>query len=479
MKMFVALIILVFTGGGLLLFVRQLERTPLIAATLALISSIFASMLFAASTTSSGVLMGMIRLGPLSGFVSAAIALVGALTIIGIMARPEKYRAGICEVYAFVVYVVLGSVLLVSSNNLLLLYIGIELASYSSYVLVAYYRNQRLSIEAASKYFVLGAVASALLLYGISLVFASGGSIYYDSLALSYASGVPMLAYPALALILIGFAFKLALVPFHAWTPDAYLGAPTMVAALISVGPKVAIVTALAVLLQQVFAAPELQAIWQPTLLVLAILTMTIGNLQALNQQNLKRLLGFSSVAQLGTIAVGLVAASGQGFIAIIVYGIAYIFSNMGAFSSIAALKDAGVPATIQSYQGLGKRHPLMAGLFTVFLLSLAGLPLLAGFIGKLFVFKSAIDSSLYILAGIAIANTVLSYFYYFRVIIAMWLYEETAKTPRLNVNPIAFSGLVVCAIAVFIIGILPGAAYNMANDAVSHFNSLVILTGH
>ncbi len=483
------LLTLTLTASALLLFSNQLERNPKMAGGIALGSSLFALLFFTISGATTGTVLGMLNANGVTAIGGATLCLIAALTIMGMVANPYKYTAGLTEVYALVLYTALGGILILAANNLLLLYVGIELSSYSTYILVGYYRNKRKSTEAAGKYFVLGALASAFLLYGFSLVFAASGSIYFDAITanLLASTSLPTLIFPALALLLVGFSFKLALVPFHAWTPDAYQGAPTMVAALLSVGPKVAITIALANLVTKVFSLEGLELVLTHALAYLAALTMTIGNLQALGQNNLKRLLGYSSIAQLGTITVGIASGSIQGYAAIMLYGIGYVFSNIGAFTIIATLADAGIAPIINKYRGLGRRQPIIATLFTLFLLSLAGMPLLAGFVGKLFVFKSAVDAGLILLALIAVANTVLAYFYYFRIIIAMWFHEsddalespavsdtilDTQHSPvngvgSLRLQPTVLVALIIAAAGVILIGILPSPLLNSIYQAL------------
>ena len=458
-----------FVGSGLFVFSNWLEQNPTVPAILGLIASALAMLLFALSINTQGTLLGMIHLGGLTNLAGIALTMIAALIIMGILANPHKYQAGLSEIYAFILYTALGGILMVAANNILLLYVAIELSSYSTYILVGYYRYDKVTIEATGKYFILGALASAFLLYGFSLLFGAGNSIYFDELALglSTANGMPALLYPAIALILVGFGFKLALVPFHAWTPDAYQGAPTMVAALLSAGPKVAAVIALGSFVMQVFAIAGASELWQRSFMILAIITMTVGNLQALKQSNLKRLLGYSSIAQLGTITVGLASGTLQGFSAVVLYSISYAIANIGAFTAISALGDAGIKEEIDEYRGLGQRNWLMALLFSVFLLSLAGIPLLAGFMGKLFVFKSAIEAKLVILTLIAVANTLLAYFYYFKIIIKMWFYPTTDESTSTSIHPMATAALIIGVLGIFVIGVLPMPFLNSITKAL------------
>ncbi|MDQ3398317.1 MAG: NADH:ubiquinone oxidoreductase subunit N, partial [Deinococcota bacterium] len=224
-----ALLLLVFAGAATLLLSTRYEARPGLLADVNLGVLVLSGLLFALTFGDEGLLLGMYRLGGVSSLGGIILAMVGILSILGVRANPHKYQAGLGEFYAFVLYTVLGGVLMVGANNLLLLYLGLELSAYSTYILVGYYRDDAYSTEAASKYFMLGALASAFLLYGLSFVFGVGGSIFYaDILAnLTLFQTVPALLWPGLAFMLVGFGFKLALVPFHAWTPDAYQGAPT------------------------------------------------------------------------------------------------------------------------------------------------------------------------------------------------------------------------------------------------------------
>ncbi|HWG85160.1 MAG TPA: NADH-quinone oxidoreductase subunit N [Deinococcales bacterium] len=432
----------------------------------------------------TGDVFGALRNGPIASLGVIILSVIGLLVTAGAAAHPAKYRAGPGEFFGFVIFTVLGGILMVASSNLLVLYLGIELSSYSTYILVGYYRDDRYSNEAASKYFLLGAVASALLLFGIALTYAgtvvgaggtlqAAGSLDYTGIAqrLQYVTaqlGQPLnpLIWPGLALILAGFGFKLALVPFHSWTPDAYQGAPSMVAALLSVGPKAASIIALASVLTNAFNTPQLVDAWRLALIWLAILSMTIGNLQAMNQTNVKRLLGYSSIAQLGYILIGVAVAAQAGFTALIFYVAGYALTNIGAFTTISALRDAGVGEEIEDYAGLVHRSPAAAVLLGGFFMSLAGVPLLAGFLGKLLVFKSAVDAGLIALVIVAVINTVFAYYYYFRVIVQAFLAEPRATTP-VSLNPTAVTALTVALAGVLLLGIYPTGVLGFIESAV------------
>ena len=434
------------------------------------------------------VYYGVLKAGPLASLGTIILCLIGALVSAGVMANPDKYRTGPGEFFGFVIFTVVGGLLMVGTNNLLLLFLGIELSSYSTYILVGYYRDDRYSTEAAAKYFLLGAVASAFLVFGMSLIYAGSsytslatnvnpqggllpGSLDYAGIASALsqqinANNLNPLIWPGLALVLVGFGFKLALAPFHTWTPDAYQGAPTMVAALLSVGPKAAAVIALSTLLTTAFNQQPLAGAWQSALVWLAILSMTIGNFQALQQNNVKRMLGFSSVAQLGYVIIGVAVGSSAGIAALILYVAGYALTNIGAFTVIASLRDAGVGEEITDYAGLIKRSPIAAVLMSIFFMSLAGVPLLAGFLGKVLVFKSAVDAGQIALAVVAVLNTVVAYFYYFRVIVQATLMEPKDARP-VELNPMALTALAVAVIGVVILGVYPTPVLNAINAAV------------
>jgi NADH:ubiquinone oxidoreductase subunit 2 (subunit N) len=436
----------------------------------------------------TGTYYGVLKGGPLAALAAVILCGIGALVSAGVMTNPDKYRTGPGEFFGFVIFTVVGGILMVSSSNLLVLYLGIELSSYCTYILVGYYRDDRYSNEAASKYFMLGAVASAFLLFGMSFVYGGSGvnlvgtpaggpqgvqpgSLEYgvigSQLAAQFQSGaINNLIWPGLAMILVGFGFKLALVPFHSWTPDAYQGAPTMVAALVSSAPKVAFIIALSSLLTTAFGVPPVASAWQNALIWLAILSMTIGNLQALQQRNIKRLLGYSSIAQLGYIAIGVAAGTSAGIAALILYIIGYAITNIGAFTTISALREAGIGEEVEDYAGLVRRSPMAAVLLTGFFMSLAGVPLLAGFLGKVLVFKSAVDVGLIVLAIVAVLNTVVAYFYYFRVIIQATLAEPRDPRP-IELNPTALVVLSVALVVVVLLGVYPTPVLNAINAAV------------
>ncbi len=426
---------------------------------------------------------GVLKSGPLTSVGSIILCIIGGLVAAGVMTNPSKYKTGVAELYAFIIFSVLGGILVVSAQNLLVLYLGIELSSYSTYIMVGYYRDDRYSNEAASKYFMLGALASAFLLFGMSFIYAGSaiasdaraGSLDYAGIAQNLQTGnISPFIFLGVALLLVGFGFKLALVPFHSWTPDAYQGAPSMVAALLSVGPKAAVAIGLVTLLNTAFGQAEIANAWRQAIMWLAIISMTVGNLQALQQNNLKRMLGYSSIAQLGYVMIGVVAASSAGTSALIFYVLGYAITNIGAFASIAAMRDAGIGEEIEDYAGLAQRNPLAATIMAGFFMSLAGVPLFAGFLAKVFIFKSAVDAGFSTLVIVAVLNTVVAYFYYFRVIVQMFLAVPRSSS-AIHVNWTAISVLATALVAVIALGTFPGGAYSLIESAAKVLPALAI----
>ncbi len=351
----------------------------------------------------------------------------------------------------------LGILLTAGGANLVMIYVGIELLSITSYILAGLLREEPRSNEAAIKYFFYGAAASAIMVYGFSLLFGLTGAVDLAGIAAGLAKagaaeGMRWIAMPAMLLMMVGLGFKVAAVPFHQWSPDVYEGAPTPVTAYLSVGPKAAGFAAMARIF--LLALPGLQADWVVLLGLLSIATMTVGNLVALAQTHMKRLLAYSSIAQAGYMLIGLVALRargagtplgggtlgvgttpllGDGLAALLVYLLAYLLTNLGAFAVVQAVEEAEGTDALSAYEGLVRRAPLTAGAMVFFMLSLVGIPPLACFLGKLFVFSAAVHAGLYALAAIGVANSVVSLAYYFRVVRLMFFGRTEGEAGRLG----------------------------------------------
>jgi NADH-quinone oxidoreductase subunit N len=367
------------------------------------------------------------------------------------------------EYYALLLLSTAGMAFMAAATDLMVLFVGLEVLSIPLYVLAGLKRGRAESNEAGLKYFLLGAFASAFLLYGIALTYGASGSTALSAVAAGLAADAStrLLALAGLGLMLVGFGFKVALVPFHAWTPDVYQGAPTSVTAFMSVGVKAAGFAALSRALAVAF--PGLLSDWSLLLAVLAALTMTLGNVGALRQTDLKRLLAYSSVAHAGYLLVGLAAGDESGLAGVLFYLLAYGFMNIGAFAVVIAAQRAdGGDVTVDSIAGLGVRKPALAVGMAVALLSLAGMPPLAGFVGKFYLFRAAVQADLAWLAVVGVLNSVVSAFFYLKVIVAMWLREpeedELVKTCSLVGATVAASSA-----GIVVLGLMPSLMLALA----------------
>lgn len=396
------------------------------------------------------------------------------LVSIDFLKNRTPYRG---EFFAIFTFSVLAAVMVASSASLLMIYLSIEFLSYTSYLLTGFMREDKKSNEAAIKYFLYGSITSAVMLYGLSLLYGITGSLNLTEIAKVFAStvdaSVQTLALVSTALVLAGLGFKISLVPFHQWAPDAYEGAPTPVTAFLSVGPKA--VGFAALIRVALTALPAFKADWVALLTVISIITMTLGNLIALRQTNVKRLLAYSSIAQAGYMLIGVVAINlagnspFSGLNGILIYLFAYLFTNLGAFICVIAIENATGIVEIPEYAGLVKRAPLVAALFVIFFLSLAGIPPTAGFIGKFFVFGAALREGFLFLAAVGVVNSVISVFYYFSVV-RQAFFEVPKDTSPIRIAPLVMLSLVITAALVLAFAIYPEPLLNFAAWSMQMF---------
>ncbi|CAN5729184.1 NADH-quinone oxidoreductase subunit N [soil metagenome] len=383
--------------------------------------------------------------------------------------RPRGLPAA--EFAAMLLFAITGAMLLGGARDLLLLFLALELLVLPGYMLAGYAKRDGLSTEGAIKYFLLGSFSSAIFLFGLVLTFGFTGTTNISEIATIFADGGGLGALApgllmGLALLTTGAAFKIAAVPFHYWTPDAYQGAPTPVTGYLSVGPKIA---AFALILRLfVEALGGLKADWTPLVFILAAATMTLGNLVALSQDNIKRMLGYSSIAHTGYILVGLAAFGGApvgsvaeqaGLEAVLFYGVAYSFMNLCSFACVAALqRRPGVTSQIATFAGLGRRSPLLAALMLLFLLSLTGIPPLAGFWAKWYVVQAALQVGgwLTLLAVLVMLNATIAAFYYLRVAVYMYMRDAPESAPPLEIGGATRAGLGLAALGTVAIGLIP-----------------------
>lgn len=362
------------------------------------------------------------------------------------------------EYYALLLLAASGMMMMGSATDLIVVFLALEIFSLALYILSGLQRSNPRSTEASLKYFLLGAFASGFFAYGAALVYGAAGSTQYSVIAttLEAGAGNPSLLYPGIALMLAGFGFKVSLVPFHMWTPDVYQGAPTPVTAFMSVGTKAAGFAAFIRFLIE--AVPSEQPTWGMALAILAVLTMTLGNLAALRQTSLKRMLAYSSIAHAGYILVGLAAGTADGANAALFYLFTYAFMNIGAFAIVVALEKAQADDALQNRAaGIADKWPLLAFAMAIFMFSLSGVPPLAGFFGKFYVFKAAVDGGWAWLAAIGMLNSAIGLYYYLRVTVAMYFEAPSDESLERREPAILRVGVVVAAIFTVLIGITPG----------------------
>ncbi|MGH9492726.1 MAG: NADH-quinone oxidoreductase subunit N, partial [Terriglobales bacterium] len=393
------------------------------------------------------------------------IALLAALVILASLEYLDQQEIRGGEFYGLVLLGAVGMVLMSSAVELVLIFIALEISSISTYVLAGFRRRVAASAESSLKYFLLGSFATAFFLYGVALMFGATGttSIYALASALR-APHAPPLAYVAVALMFVGLGFKVASAPFHVWTPDVYEGAPAPVVALMSTAPKAA---AFAVLLRIFFAANAPGWFW--LVWVSAALTMSLGNLGALVQTNLKRMLAYSSIAHAGYLLVAFAAGRQAGVSAAIFYTAAYGAMNVGAFAVITHFARAGERyVTLDDYAGLGRRSPALAAALSIFLLSLIGIPITGGFFAKFYVFTAAFQSNLVGLTIIGVINSAIAAYYYLRVLVVMYMREPREDAPLPPVPTAMTMALAVCALATLWLGVLPGPVLDYASRAAT-----------
>jgi NADH-quinone oxidoreductase subunit N len=395
--------------------------------------------------------------------------LVAGLTLLGSMAYLERDHVQHGEFYALILFGTVGMCFMAASTELIMIFIGLEISSISTYILAGFKRHDRFSNEAALKYFLLGSFATAFFLYGIAFIYGLTGTTNLLLLSHQMAQGANWsgLAGVAMILMFVGLAFKLSTAPFQVWTPDVYQGAPAPVSAFLSVGPKAAAFAILIRIFLGGFGAGSSLSFW--VIWLSAILTMCLGNLAALWQSNIKRLLAYSSIAHAGYVLVGVAAGGVEGTSAVLYYLTAYALMNVGAFLLIAYLSGAGERWTqIDDYTGLAYHRPGVAACLTVLMLSLAGIPTTAGFLGKFYIFRAAIHSHLIGLAIVGVLNSVVSVYYYFRVIVAMYMREGEPEAAEVSLPWPVKAALAVSVFGIFYLGILPNLVMGLANVGAS-----------
>ncbi|MBX3052893.1 MAG: NADH-quinone oxidoreductase subunit N [Caldilineaceae bacterium] len=473
--------------GGLLIFCLDVASDPkaqgkrtgasyMALAILFIAAALLASML-QLKVKEPQVAYGMMTIDSFAMFIKVTILAGMVLVAIAGGGYMNKRTENRSEFWTFFVMVSLAMCVAASANNLVLIYISIEFLSITSYMLAGFLRADRFSNEAGLKYFLYGSVASAVMLYGISLIYGATGSLYLADIASFFAAamegheklqGIALAALPATVLMLAGLGFKASLAPFHQWAPDTYDGAPTPVTTYLSTASKTAAFAVVARIF--VIGLAPFQVDWVPILAGLSILTMTMGNLAALRQSNVKRMLAYSSVAQAGYVLMGLVAITSlstsgmDGLNGVLIYLFAYVFTNVGAFLVIMAVEETTGSTDISAYKGLIHRAPGLAVMFVIFLLSLTGIPLTGGFLGKFYVFGAAIQHQYFWLAAVGLVNVGIAAFYYLNIVRTMFFTDEKGTT---LIAPIGIQiSLVICTVVTVWMGTYPATVIGWVNTA-------------
>jgi NADH-quinone oxidoreductase subunit N len=426
----------------------------------------------ALNVASAGTAYGMVHLDRFGIYLSLLVIVAGFLTLTFSARFLEREGVEEGEFYALALLAMAGMVLMLETTNLMMILIGLETFSLSLYVLCGLTRGRPRAVESALKYFLLGAFSSGFLVYGLALIYGATGTLALDRIAIVAGQKLsPMLAV-GLGLVVIGFAFKIAAVPFHQWVPDVYTGAPTNVTGFMAAATKTVAFAALVRLLVGAFG--QHSAMWSPLVVWLAVATMTVANLVALAQTNIKRLLAFSSIAHAGYLLIAVACLPRFGVKAILFYLTTYAFMTIGAFAVAAAVgsgdarSETGYDFTT-SWAGLGKRKPLLAGAMTVFLLSMAGIPPTGGFFGKYLIFQAAVASHQWMLAVVGSLNAVVAAYYYLSVILTMWFKDPDGQPAEILPLPWTFTAVLgIAVVAILYLGLAPGRVLDLATGLAS-----------
>jgi NADH-quinone oxidoreductase subunit N len=484
------------------LLAPKASRRPLgILSAVGIVAAIVATMLQMRPEAFGNGFYNMVRVDAFSIFFHFVILGISLLITLASFDYLDQQNIRVGEYYALILFGTVGMTLMSSATELVMIFVALEISSIATYILAGFRKRFATSSESAIKYFLLGSFATAFFLYGVALMFGATGSTNVDKIAAALGSGNGgMLSYLATAMMFIGIGFKVSASPFHIWTPDVYEGSPAPVVGLMSTGPKAA---AFAVLLRVLFGTSAPGWFW--IVWVAAVLSMTIGNLGALVQNNVKRLLAYSSIAHAGYILVAFAAGTPDGVSAAIFYSASYAAMNVGAFIVVSYFGRQDEKYTsINDYAGLGHRSPVLAATLTIFLLSLIGIPLTGGFYGKFQVFRAAINANLVGLTVIGLMNSAVAAYYYLRLVVVMYMYggEEAAHghgdehatadalgalapnpragRPRLHAPAMVVATLVIAAIATIWLGVAPGRVFGYAtrggNDLTPKSSGTVVM---
>jgi NADH-quinone oxidoreductase subunit N len=412
-----------------------------------------------AGTIPGPAFSGMLSVDGFGTFFRVLVLTVGILTVLPSYKFLAREQAGSGEYHALLLFSVTGQCVMATANELIMIFIGLEISSIASYVLTGYLRDDKRASESALKYFLLGSFATGFFLYGVAITYGATGTTNLTAVRAAIVGPNPpsmLLVGFAAALMFVGLGFKVSSAPFQVWAPDVYQGAPTPITAFLSAGPKAA---AFAIFLRIFMSAFEpMGRTWEPLVWTSALLSMTIGNFAALTQSNVKRMLAYSSIAHAGYVLVALTARSDDGTAAAMFYLAAYAFMNVGAFAAVAYLSGRGERyQNIENFAGLARRQPMVAAMLTIFMLSLVGVPLTGGFFGKFYIFKAALQSHLVWLTVLGLLNSAVAAYYYLRILVMMYMHEPSEAVEA--AEPLTFgqrAALLVPALGTLVLGIFP-----------------------
>jgi NADH-quinone oxidoreductase subunit N len=411
-------------------------------------------------------LNGMFITDAFALFMKVLVLIGSAVSIVMAMAYNERERIARFEFPVLILLATTGMMMMISANDLISLYIGIELQSLALYVVASFKRDSEQSTEAGLKYFVLGALSSGMLLYGCSLIYGFTGTTSFAGLASSFAGGASVGLIIGIVFVSVGLAFKVSAVPFHMWTPDVYEGAPTPVTAFFSIAPKIAAMALFVRFLIEPFGA--LAGEWRQIIWFISVASMLLGAFAAINQRNIKRLMAYSSIGHVGYALIGLAAGSETGIQGVLIYMAIYLFMNVGTFAVILCMRrDGKMVEAIEDLAGLAKTRPALAFVLGIFMFSMAGIPPLAGFFSKLWVFLAAIHAGLYALSVIGVVTSVVGAFYYVRIVKLMYFDEAKGVFDR-PIGAELQAILVVSAVVVMLFFVVPGPLLTSAETAAS-----------
>ena len=415
------------------------------------------------------ILAGMFMIDGYALFWKAIFLIATSLTVVLGMRFVEEGRYPAGEFYSLLLFATTGMLFMASGFNLLSIWISLELMALSSYILAGYFKHERRSNEAALKYFILGALSSGILLYGISLLYGATGTVQLTELAARLPAAMASestLVGLGWLLLAIGLFFKVAAVPFHVWTPDVYVGAPTPVTAFLAVGSKAA---AFAILVRIFYQGlPPLKVDWQVVIAAVAVVTMIWGNLAALTQTNVKRMLAYSSIAHSGYVLMGVLAATEDGLWAVLFYMLAYSFITLGTFATVILLERREYAGeTYADYAGLARRSPFLAAMMLIFMLALTGIPPTGGFFGKVYLFAAAVESGWTWVAVVGVLMSAVSLYYYMGIVVQMYLKDPEDDTPAPLPSRLLAGTIGLCAVITVLLGIYPGPIVALAKASL------------